>query len=55
MALSGALSCFEEVCALELGFVLHLQKQKYTQSLGKLYSLVGKGVEVTPAKAETGH
>lgn len=41
MALSGALSCFEEVWALALAFVFCLQNQNYTQSLGKLYSLGG--------------
>lgn len=30
MAMSGALSCFGEVCALALAFVFLLQKQKYT-------------------------
>lgn len=58
MALSGALSCFEEVWALALAFVFCLQNQNYTQSLGKLYSLgggAGRGVKAAPAKAETGH
>ena len=54
MALSGALSCFEEVCALALMFVFHLQKQNILSPWVK-YSLVGKCVEVALAKAETGH
>lgn len=55
MALSGALSCFEEGCALALACGFLLQKQNYAQSLSKLYSLLGKGAEAIPAKANTGH
>lgn len=58
MILSRALSCFEEGCALALAFGFLFQKQKYAQSLSKLYSLVGKGTEVTPltpTKVKTGH
>lgn len=54
MALSGALSCFEEVWALALAFVFCLQNQNYTQSLGKLYSLGGgcrKGCQSGPSKS----
>lgn len=50
MALSRVLSCFEEVCALALTFVFHLQNQNILSPWAN-YSLVGKAIEVAPAKA----